>query len=161
MAETKANIDNLLKEVREISGKVNDGINALLAERAELERQTGERMKLIDHDIQQLNGVYLSATGKNHPKVGGGVRTSTRKKPGRPKKAKGEKRVRRSKGELAKLGSQVVAFIRKSGKDGASGAEIKAKFGDLLPSIRAFLKSNVPDAKIRTSGKKAMTRYHL
>lgn len=67
-------------------------------------------------------------------------------------------RKRRSRDQLEAIAAEIVEFISGKGKEGASGNEIKSKFGDLLPSVNAWLK-NYSTAKVKTTGSKSKMRY--
>jgi len=70
------------------------------------------------------------------------------------------KRVRRKREDLEALAHKIIEFIGSKGKAGASGGEIKAEFGNLLPSVNAWLKE-YSKAKFKTTGVKSKTRYFV
>jgi hypothetical protein len=68
------------------------------------------------------------------------------------------KRKRRSRVQLDEMAAGIIAFIKGKGKAGARGKEIKAKFGNLLPSVNAWLKT-YSKLKVKTTGEKSTMRY--
>jgi len=70
------------------------------------------------------------------------------------------KRVRRSREDLEAMAQKIIDFIGSKGKAGASGGEIKAEFGNLLPSVNAWLKL-YSKTKFKTTGSKSKTRYYV
>jgi hypothetical protein len=70
----------------------------------------------------------------------------------------GKRRKRRSSAEVQAQAEEMVAFIKSKGKGGARTNDIVAKFGKVLPSIKAFIDSKV-DAKLKTTGAGRSTIY--
>jgi len=146
-ASSGVNIDSLFKEVEGFGGRAASGIDALLQEKKKVQASIEERLGLIDDQINSLNELHKSATGRYYISS---PKTSS---------ASGSKGKRRSKEELQQTAAEVVAFIKSAGKEGVSGSDIKAKFGSLLPSVKGWLKLYAPDAKIGTSGERAAMKY--
>lgn len=92
-------------------------------------------------------------------RFGGGVAGNGRKKQSTAAAPKRRGRKRRSRQDLEMIAQEVVQFIGGKGKEGVSGKEIKAQFGDLLPSVNAWLK-NYSTAKVKTTGAKSRMLYH-
>jgi len=102
-----------------------------------------EEVNLLEAELDRLGG----RRRKPGPKPEGAA-----SQPGR------KVRKRRSREQLESMAAGIVEFIRGKGKEGASGNEIKAEFGDLLPSVNAWLK-NYSTAKVKTQGSKSKMRY--
>ena len=102
-----------------------------------------EEVNLLQAELDRLGG----RRRKPGPKPEG-----TATQPGR------KLRKRRTREQLKSMAAEIVEFVRGKGKEGASGNEIKAQFGDLLPSVNAWLK-NYSTAKVKTTGSKSKMRY--
>lgn len=74
-------------------------------------------------------------------------------------KAVAKKRIRRSGEELKEMAENIFAFIKKAGSEGVKGSAIRAEFGQLLPSIKVFLKQH-GGKTVKTKGSKAAMTYH-
>lgn len=103
-----------------------------------------EEVNLLEAELDRLGG----RRRKPGPKPEGAAASQ----PGR------KVRKRRSREQLESMAADIVKFIGGKGKEGASGNEIKAEFGDLLPSVNAWLK-NYSTAKVKTTGSKSKMRY--
>jgi len=69
-------------------------------------------------------------------------------------------RVRRSKEELEKLATDIIAFIHAAGAKGVGGRDINEKFGKMTPSITVFLNSQGMQPRYVTRGERAAMTYH-
>src|SRR4051794_25753883 len=75
-----------------------------------------------------------------------------------PGRAKG-KRIRRSAEQLKSEAQKVLEMIRKSGKNGIGGAEIRKVVPGVGQNIKTFLEKNTGE-KIKTTGAKRKMKYH-
>lgn len=124
-------------DLKSVLAPVDDIIRRLRVRRDQLVAE----VDVIDRELARLGGGTRGATGK----VARGAKRAGRK--------------RRSRSDLEARAAEVVQFISDKGKEGATGKEIKAQFGALLPSVNAWLK-NYSKAKVRTTGAKAAMRYY-
>jgi hypothetical protein len=127
------NLKRVLAPVSDIVRKLKDRRDVLMAE-----------VNLINDEINRLGG---NARGRRGPKPAGSADEPKRRV-----------RRRRSREQLETMAADVVKFINGKGKEGASATEIKSEFGDLLPSVNAWLK-NYSTAKVKTTGNKSKMRY--
>jgi hypothetical protein len=72
------------------------------------------------------------------------------------------KRTRRSSEAVKAQAMEMAAFVKSKGKEGATGKEIAAKFGPVLPSIKMFVNERVePAFKIKSKGAASKTVYFV
>jgi hypothetical protein len=126
--------------IQDILAPIKDIVARLQGRRRDLM----EEVNLLDSELTRLGGSSKRGRGKAAA-AGGPVRRG--------------KRRRRKREDIEAQAAEVVEFISSAGKAGASGKEIKTKFGNLLPSVNAWLK-NYSKAKVRTSGEKSTMRYY-
>lgn len=129
-------------DLKRVLAPVSDIIKKLKARRDFLNAE----VELINDEINRLGG---NGRGRRGPKASAATAPS-----GEPRR----KRRRRSRDQLEAMAADIVKFINGKGKEGASATEIKSEFGDLLPSVNAWLK-NYSTAKVRTTGNKSKMRY--
>ena len=132
-------------DLKKVLAPVDDVVRRLKTRRDELLAEA----RLIDDQISRFSG----AKGSNGRSAQTFSNETERAKPRGSRK-------RRSRADLEAQAKDVVAFIADKGKDGVTGREIKAKFGDLLPSVNAWLKSYARGAKVKTTGARASMKYH-
>jgi hypothetical protein len=156
-----------LREMRESAaggkGFDTDSIKTKLAEirakkMAELEEEQTEILAPLHGQIEEQEAIILEAQSQIQEL--NKIISSISGKPAKGGSSSAGGRTRRSKADLEKLASDVVAFISSKGSEGAKGSEIKSKFGPLLPSTNVFLKEYGGGAKIKTQGEKAAMSYH-
>jgi hypothetical protein len=83
--------------------------------------------------IEKINQVIVRALGK----LRGDAKPAKRP----AAKARGKRRrIRRSADELKKVALGVVEFVKSKGRAGVTAGEIKAVFGNLIPSPSQFVK---------------------
>src|SRR5690349_5930935 len=120
----------------------------LVREAESFARNTGAGIEALAGEIIKLNVMYKGAIGQDHPLarplLDQMLKPTARQTPQAtksttaatatkaPSTAKG-KRVRRRPGELIKLGTSMVAFIKEGGKEGQLASAIRAKFPDIGP----------------------------
>jgi hypothetical protein len=126
-------LKRVLAPVSDIVRKLKHRRDVLMAE-----------VNLINDEITRLGG---NGRGRRGPKPAAGADEPRRRV-----------RRRRSREQLEAMATNVVKFINGKGKEGASATEIKSQFGDLLPSVNAWLK-NYSTAKVKTTGNKSKMRY--
>ncbi len=133
-------LQSVLAPVERIVGRLRKRRDELTAE-----------IELIDSQITRFDGIGTGGKARKQ-ETQEAEPASTRKKRRRGK------RIRRSREEIEALANEVVEFIKAKGKDGVSGTDIKARFGDLFPSVNAWLK-NYSKAKVKTTGIKSKMKY--
>ena len=148
---TKINVESLFKEVQSIGSKCQQGIDELLKEQAEIRRASEERIGLIAEQVERLNELYHSATGRYYV---------SSKKDKAVKADGGERQARRSSADLKAQAEEVVDFLKVKGREGAKAGELKEKFGKLSPGVKPFIEKHT-DYKIKTEGEKAGTVYYI
>ena len=102
--------------------------------------------------LKQLAEMGHIAVGKPAAKA---KRTTAAKAPTTGKK----RRIRRSPEQLKAEAGKVLAMIRKAGKDGIGGAEIRKSVPGVGQNIKDFVEKNA-GVKVRTTGQKVKMRYH-
>ena len=135
-------------DLSSILAPLADIVNRLKVRRNEL----AEDLSLVDAELARFDGSGNGrASRKSATRVSSNGAGSVRRK---------RKRIRRSREQIEAVARDIVKFIQDGGKDGRGGRDIKAKFGAILPSTKAFLKEYAPNAKLKTTGLKATMRYH-
>jgi hypothetical protein len=71
-----------------------------------------------------------------------------------------KRRIRRSSEQLKAEATNVLAMIRKAGKDGIGGVEIRKSFPGVGLSIKEFVAKNAA-VKLKTTGQRSAMRYHV
>jgi hypothetical protein len=148
----KVNVDSLFKEVQSIGSKCQQGIDELLREQAEVRRAAEQRVQAIAEQVERLNELYHSATGRYYV-------SSRKDKAAAAAPAEG-KRGRRSIEDLKAQAEDVADFLKSKGRDGATAAEMRERFGKLSPGVKPFVEKHT-DYKIKTEGAKAGTVYFI
>jgi len=70
-----------------------------------------------------------------------------------------KRRMRRSPEQLKGEATKVLAMIRKAGKEGIGGAEIRKSVPGVGQNIKEFVEKNA-GVKLKTTGQKVKMRYH-
>jgi len=135
--KSSATIDDILSPLSDVLDRLNRRREVVAAELAQLD----------DH-IARIGG-----HGRR------GRKAAIVATDGAPVARRKGKRTRRSREELETQAAEIADFIKSAGKEGATGKEIKTKFGNLLPSVNAWLKLYNRGAKIKTTGQKSKMRY--
>jgi hypothetical protein len=121
-------------------------------------RKLKDRRSYLMEEVTMIEG-HLAAIGgkiaKRAKSMVSGNGTESTETTGTKRKGK---RTRRSREELVTMAGEVVALIKSKGKEGASAADVKSQFGNLLPSVNAWLKLYSP-TKVKTTGSKSKMRY--
>jgi len=133
------NLKSILKPVQKIVRRLKDRRDYLMAEVDE-----------IDTHLTALGSKRGRRAKARVKGDGSGIEPTGTKRKG--------KRTRRSREELVQTAGEVVELIKGAGKEGATAKQIKAKFGNLLPSVNAWLKLYSP-VKVKTTGAKSKMRY--
>ena len=71
-----------------------------------------------------------------------------------------KRRIRRSSEQLKAEATKVLAMIRKVGKDGIGGAEIRKSVPGVGQYIKEFVEKN-SGVKLKTRGQRSAMRYHV
>jgi hypothetical protein len=117
-----------------------------------------EAVEAIKSEISRLEGVLkVLENGAATTAAPGRMPALAAAKPVKTTKS-GKRRKRRSSSEVLAQAEEMVAFIKSKGKAGARTNDIVAKFGKVLPSIKAFIDSKV-DSKLKTTGAGRSTIY--
>src|SRR3954447_10175243 len=90
--------------------------------------------------------------------VGSNTKTAATKAK-RAVKAGKQRRIRRNPEQLKAEATKVLAMIRKAGKDGIAGAEIRNSVPGVGQNIKDFVEKNA-GVKVKTTGQKVKMRYH-
>ena len=146
----KVNVESLFKEVQSIGSRCQQGIDELLREQAEIRRVAEQRVQDIAEQVERLNELYHSATGRYY--------VSSKKDKAEP--AGEARQIRRSGEDLKTLAESVVDFLKTKGREGARAGELKERFGKMSPGVKPFIEKHT-DYKIKTEGAKAGTVYHI
>jgi hypothetical protein len=151
-APIKVNVESLFREVQSIGSKCQQGIDELLKEQADIRRASEQRVQVIAEQVERLNELYHSATGRYY--------VSSKKDKAANADAGDKRQGRRSSEELKAQAEEVVDYLKTKGRDGAKAGEIKERFGKLSPGVKPFIEKHT-DYKIKTEGAKAGTVYHI
>jgi hypothetical protein len=130
-------VKNLLKTLR----KIDQERKARTADLDHAAKLIGKQLADLDHRMGIPEGKAKS--------------TPAGKSPGRSK----GKRLRRSAEQLKSEAQKVLGMIRKAGKDGIGGAEIRKSVPGVGQNIKTFVEKNTGE-KIRTTGAKRKMKYH-
>lgn len=133
------NLKRVLEPVKAIVRKLNDRRSVLMEEIGEIDKHLTAMGGKIGRRAKP------AASGSEANGASNGVRQG--------------KRRRRSREDLVKMADEVVELIKTKGKEGATAKEIKEKFGNLLPSVNAWLKE-YSATKVKTTGEKSRMRYY-
>jgi hypothetical protein len=134
-------------DLKKVMAPVGDIVRKLNARRASLL----EEVAMLDRELERLGGGGRRRGRPSAAEAGTGAATSSEPR---------RKRRRRKREDLESMAQDIVKFIGSRGKEGATAKEIKSQFGNLLPSVNAWLK-NYSKAKVRTTGAKATMRYFV
>ena len=123
---------------------------------------------LIKAEISRLQGILshleddaVAAMKSGYESVAKALSSKPTQKAKSPVVKKG-KRTRRSSADVKAQAMEMVAFIKSKGKEGVAGKEISAKFGPVLPSIKAFINGKVEAAhKVKSKGAASKTVYYV
>lgn len=133
--DTAATPDSILAEMSALGEKAGEAIDQLLSQRKAVLDAAQARVSELDEQIQRLNELYKTAHGRYYVPVPSASSDAAEPAAAGP-------RTRRTKDELQKTAAAIVEFIAAKGRDGASGAEIKAEFPGVAGSIRDFVRKH-------------------
>jgi len=143
----------LLREMDALAENAAAAIDQLISQRRTVLETARTRAAELDVQIQRLNELYKSANGRYYVPPPQGEKPAGEEEEG--------KRIRRSKEELEQTAKGIVDFIATKGPEGASGAEIKARFSGITSSIKDFV-LKYAGVTLRDNGApKAAMRYLL
>ncbi len=74
-------------------------------------------------------------------------------------KAGKKRRIRRNPEQLKAEATKVLAMIKKAGKEGIAGGEIRKSVPGVGQNIKEFVEKNA-GVKVKTTGQKVQMRYH-
>lgn len=147
------NVESLFKKVESFGTEIAQGVDALLREKAEAKASYDSKAEAIDEQVDRLNELYHSATGRYY--------VSSKKDKAKGGSEGGEKRTRRTEEDLKRDAEELANAIKGAGKDGAKGADLKLVAKPMAgQSIKDFIETHT-DYKIRTVGERAQMRYHI
>jgi hypothetical protein len=127
---------------------IAESIDQLLRHKKEIDRKAEESKRLVDEQADKLNELYHKATGRYYLSSGNAGSNG----------ANGVHGGRRSIDELQADAKAIFEFVQTKGKEGVSGAEIRAQFPRVSGSIKAFVKKYT-GADLKTEGLKVSMRY--
>jgi hypothetical protein len=150
MAKATVNVESVFKKVQALEAELTQAMDALLADKAEVQRKADESIKLIDDQIHTANEWYHGATGRwyvsppSQPKVEG--------------KATRVRLTAEQKGDIAKR----IAATDKGIKGGLSKAEVVEKVPEAAKvlSLVEFCKE-FGGIELVTEGEKRAMKYSL
>jgi hypothetical protein len=147
-------IERLLKKTDKMRQQAVKGLVRTLKhidqERKQRTADLEEAAKLV---IKQLSELGHSV----------GINTNTNRKAASTKTVKmvrvgRKRRIRRDPEQLKGDAEKALAMIRKAGKEGIGGAEIRKSVPGVGQNIKAFLEKNA-DVKLKTTGQRSAMRY--
>ena len=146
--------------------KASIGVDAILARIQRVTEQTAETLRQelgrIEDEKQRLTADLDAAAERIRRTLGElGHRTNSArvtKAAPRPARAR-TRRVRRGREQLEREAEAIFQIIRAAGADGAAGRDIRKHHPKVGPDIKGFVQK-YSKHKVRTTGKKASTRYH-
>lgn len=145
MAKNASRVNGILERVQRLTAQTVDGLKRELAwiskEKAALTAGLDEAAERIQNTLAKL---------------GHGLGRSTEAKP-RPKKG-GRTRVRRGPAELKREADAIFQLVKSRGGEGARGSDIRKQHPKVGPDIKGFVQKH-GGHKLKTTGKKASTRY--
>lgn len=158
MSKSKApskevNPDVLFKQLGELALQAGTAIEALAMKKKEILQAAMVEIQAIEKQMIQLNPLYRQTSGVDHPAVKGLLSE------GESHGKTGGKRERRSREQLEADAKAIVELISKT-KNGARGADIRATFPKIGPSIKDFV-SKYAGVKLKTEGAKTNTKYFV
>jgi hypothetical protein len=145
-------LERLLKQSNKMKQRM---VKSLLKTMRDIDRQRKERVADLDQ-AARIIGKELADLGH---KVGVGNDKPTKARATNGKASTKGKRVRRTPEQLKAEAEKALATIRKSGKEGVSGKDIRKVVPGIGQNIKAFIEQNAGE-KVRTTGAKASMRYH-
>jgi len=130
-------------------------VKKLLKTMRKIEQERKARTADLDH-AAKLIGKQLADLGHRF-----GIPDSGHAKNGAPKPRAGTKgkRVRRSANQLKAEAERALGMIRKAGKDGIRGADIRKVIPGVGQNIKTFVEKNTGE-KVKTTGAKVSMKYH-
>lgn len=152
-AAAAVNVESLFKKVEALGSEVSGGIDALLREKAEARAAFEVKAESIDEQVDRLNELYHSATGRYY--------VSSKKDKDKGGESSSGKIVRRNEDQLRADAEELANAIKGAGKDGAKGGALKQIAKPMAgQSIKDFVEK-FTDYKIKTVGERAQMRYHI
>ena len=166
MAKASAHLAEIDRLALALSTSIQESISELAGEIVALNQRyraiTGEDFARIEMSGGTSAGAAAAAgTGKRRgrpPGVKNGEGSTQPELASKPTTSK--KRIRRTTEQLKAQAENILAFIRKGGSDGVKGSAIRSEFGQILPSIKEFVKQYAGKAP-KTKGEKAGMTYHV
>jgi hypothetical protein len=152
-------IQRLLKRTDRMKQQAVKGLLQTLKhierERKQRTADLEEAAKAVLNQLRELG--HAAAGGSNNgrarrgaARMSGAKRTSTGVK---------KRRIRRGPEELKAEATKVLETIRKAGKDGIGGNEIRKSFPGVGPDIKGFVEKH-GGGKVKTTGQRSKMRYH-
>jgi hypothetical protein len=132
-------VKNLLRTLKQID-----------QERRQRTADLEEAAKVV---LKQLADMGHTAVGKSTAKTKKMTATKATATGGK------RRRIRRNPEQLKTEAAKVLAMIRKAGKDGIAGAEIRKSVPGVGQNIKEFVEKNA-GVKLKTTGQKVKMRYH-
>jgi hypothetical protein len=143
-------VQRLLKQTDRMK---QQAVKSLLRTLKHIDRERKQRTA----DLEEAAKVVLKQlTELGH--VGSNSKTAA-KKAQRVAATGKKRRIRRKPEQLKAEATKVLAMIRKAGKEGIGGAEIRKSVPGVGQNIKAFVEKNA-GVKVKTTGQKVTMRYH-
>ena len=130
-------------------------VKKLLKTMRNIDQERKARTADLDH-AAKLIGKELADLGH---RIGIPDSGHAKKAAAKPRGRTKGKRVRRSADQLKAEAARALGMIRKAGKEGIRGAEIRKAIPGVGQNIKTFVEKNTGE-KIKTTGAKASMKYH-
>jgi hypothetical protein len=129
-----------------------------------LDRRIREILESAYQRASHLAAAYKAETGMEHPlvsgrPVNGRAPGKTTAKPAGTRSSRNG-RIRRTPDQLRKEADEIVALIKRAGKTGVSGEEIRKEFPKVGQLIQPFVEK-WSDHKLRKTGKSRATKWFV
>ncbi len=122
-------------------------------------KQIDQERKQRTADLEEAAKVVLKQLAEmGHIAVGTSKKTATKGRKTAITITGKRRRIRRSPEQLKAEAMQVLAMIKKTGKGGIGGGEIRKSFPGVGQNIKAFVEKNA-GVKLKTTGQKIKMRY--
>jgi hypothetical protein len=145
-------IERLLKKTDKMRQQAVKGLVRTLKhidqERKQRTADLEEAAKLVIKQLAELG----HSVGINTSRKAASTKTVKMVRVGR------KRRIRRGPEQLKGDAEKALAMIRKAGKEGIGGAEIRKSVPGVGQNIKAFLEKNA-DVKLKTTGQRSAMRY--
>jgi hypothetical protein len=147
MARTASPVQGIFRRVRKLTAQTADGLKQELAW---ISKEKAALTAGLDEAAERIRAT-LSKLGHGL----GGRREITQ---ARPRKQRSRTRIRRSPEQLKREAEAIFQLVKAKGNEGVAGGEIRKHYPKVGPDIKGFVQKHGKQ-KLKTTGKKASTRY--